>query len=63
MNKRQAAKNLIDAAIRYQVYKLALQIAALPDDQISASAPAIKQLKEIAADLEDPSESTAQSEI
>ena len=29
MNTRQAAKNLIDAAIRYQVYKLALPLAPL----------------------------------
>ena len=63
MNKRQAAKNLIDAAIRYQVYKLALQIAALPDDQISANAPEIKQLKEIAADLGDSAECADQSEL
>lgn len=43
---KQVAQKLIDRAVEYQLAKLAREIAELPDDQISAKAPAIKLLRE-----------------
>jgi hypothetical protein len=49
--RQQAAKNLIDAAIQYQVYKTALKIAALPPEKIKPDAPEIIELQEMLKDV------------
>jgi len=47
MNSR-VAKNLIDRAIQFQIYQLALAIANAPEETISPEMPEVVELRSLA---------------